>query len=235
MFKLPRPAALGQLRFGGRLGWARGAAGALFGVILASVFGHLPPDANHWQWIVAPIGASAVLVFAVPASPLAQPWSVMGGSMLSALTGLTVGHSVGVPLLAAGLSVGAAIAVMTYMRCLHPPGGACAIAGALAANAADGGWLGLMVPLFINVIALIGAGWLYNNLTGHAWPHVPVQAPPSVPDRTGGAWAGNYERADLDAVLDEWDEVLDVNRQDLDALFRAVERRVLRRRESEGK
>ncbi len=231
MIKLSRPAALGQLRFGGRLGWARGAAGALIGVALAAMFGLSVPDAYHWPWIVAPVGASAVLVFAVPASPLAQPWSVLGGNMLSALTGLLVGHAVGVPLIAAGLAVALAIAVMTYARCLHPPGGACAIVGVLAASAANGGWSSVLLPLLLNVLALIGMGWLYNNLTGHAWPHVPVQAPP-MPQ---GTWAGTYEKADLDAVIEEWDEVLDVNVQDLDALFRAVERRVLRRWEDDLK
>lgn len=231
MFKLPRPAAIGQLRFGGRLGWARGAVGALLGIALAATLGLSLPDAWHWPWIVAPVGASAVLVFAVPASPLAQPWSVLGGNVLSALTGLVVGHLVGVPMLAAGLAVGLAIAVMIYARCLHPPGGACAVLGALAAAAPDGGWSGLLVPLVLNVIALVGAGWLYNNLTGHAWPHIPVQAPP-MPQ---GTWAGTYHQSDLDAVLEEWDEVLDVNRQDLDALFRAVERRVLRRWEDDLK
>lgn len=225
MFRFPRPTALGQLRFGGRLGWARGAAGALVGIALAATLGLSLPHAWHWPWIVAPVGASAVLVFAVPASPLAQPWSVLGGNMLSALTGLAVGELVTTPMLAAGLAVALAIAVMTSARCLHPPGGACAVVGVLAATVPDGGWLALLLPLLLNVIALIGAGWLYNNLTGHAWPHVPAQAPPMPP----GTWAGMYETADLDAVLEEWDEVLDVNRQDLDSLFRAVERRVLRR------
>lgn len=231
MFKLFRPTAPGQLRFGGRLGWARGAAGALLGIALAATAGLMLPHAWHWPWIVAPVGASAVLVFAVPASPLAQPWSVLGGNMLSALTGLVIGYLVAPPMLAAGLAVALAIAAMTYARCLHPPGGACAVVGVLAAAAPEGGWSALLAPLLLNVIALIAAGWLYNNLTGHAWPHVPVQAPP-MPT---GTWAGMYEKADLDAVLDEWDEVLDVNRQDLDALFRAVERRVLRRWEDDLK
>jgi CBS domain-containing membrane protein len=35
---------------------------------------------------------------------------------------------------------------------------------------------------------------------------------------------------DLDAVLEDWDEVLDVAREDLDALFRSVEARVNARR-----
>ena len=155
MFKFPRPTAFGQLRFGGRLGWARGAAGALFGVLVAAVLGRLLPQAQHWPWIVAPVGASAVLVFAVPASPLAQPWPVFGGNMVAALTGLVAGHVVGTPLLAAGLAVGLAIAAMTYARCLHPPGGACAILGALAATAPGGGWMALLLPLGLNLIALV--------------------------------------------------------------------------------
>lgn len=231
MIRLPRPAAWGQLRFGGRLGWARGAVGALFGVALAAVLGKLMPSAPQWPWIVAPVGASAVLVFAVPASPLAQPWSVLGGSMVAALTGLFVGHVIGDPLTAAGISVGLAIATMTLARCLHPPGGACAILGALAATSPTGSSAGLLLPLLVNLVALVFAGWLYNNVTGHPWPHIPLQAPP-MPI---GTWAGTYERADLDAVLEDWDEVLDVAPADLDALFRAVERRVLRRWEDDHK
>lgn len=231
MIRLPRPAAWGQLRFGGRLGWARGAVGALFGVALAAVLGKLMPSAPQWPWIVAPVGASAVLVFAVPASPLAQPWSVLGGSMVAAITGVIAGQIVGDPLLAAGFSVGLAIGTMTLARCLHPPGGACAILGALAATSPSGDAIGLLLPLFVNLLALVFAGWLYNNVTGHPWPHIPLQAPPSPK----GTWAGSYERADLDAVLEDWDEVLDVAPADLDALFRAVERRVLRRWEDDHK
>ena len=231
MIRLPRPAAWGQLRFGGRLGWARGAVGALFGVALAAVLGKLMPSAPQWPWTVAPVGAPAVLVFAVPASPLAQPWSVLGGSMVAAMTGLLVGHVIGDPLTAAGVSVGLAIATMTLARCLHPPGGACAILGALAATSPTGSSAGLLLPLLVNLVALVFAGWLYNNVTGHPWPHIPLQAPP-MPK---GTWAGTYERADLDAVLEDWGEVVDVAPADLDALFRAVERRVLRRWEDDHK
>lgn len=231
MFTLPRPTAFAQLRFGGRLGWARGAVGALFGVALAALLGKTLPGTHHWPWIVAPIGASAVLVFAVPASPLAQPWSLLGGNLISALTGLLIGNLTGDPFAGVGLSVGLAIVAMTYARCLHPPGGACAVLGALAGASPDGGWLGLLLPLLLNIAALGVAGWLFNNMTGHAWPHVP--APPKPMPR--GTWAGTYETADLEAVLEEWDEVLDVSPEDLDALFRAVEQRVLRRWEDDHK
>jgi CBS domain-containing membrane protein len=108
--------------------------------------------------------------------------------------------------------VAAAIGVMSLTRCLHPPGGACALFACLYTGSAAL----LLAALLANVIALVAAGWLWNNLTGHPWPHhVRAAAPPPA-----------YSPADLDAVLEEWDEVLDVSREDLDALFRAVEARI---------
>ena len=212
----------------GRLGWLRGAVGAVVGVALAAVLASIAfgTDDPALPWLVAPLGASAVLAFALPASPLAQPWSVLGGDMLSALVGLIVVHFIPSPMLAAPIAVGSAIAVMSLCRCLHPPGGACALFAVLCGPlVAEHGWTALMLPLGLNVAGLMTAAWLYNNLTGHSWPHHLQPVPQPAPD----GWLGSYEGSDLDAVLEEWDEVLDVSRDDLDALFRAVERRVQRR------
>lgn len=212
----------------GRLGWLRGAVGAVLGIALAAIIASLFIGADNpaLPWLVAPVGASAVLAFALPASPLAQPWSVVGGNILSALVGLALWHFIPVTAVAAPLAVGAAIAAMSLCRCLHPPGGACALLAVLSGPmVAEHGWMALMLPLIVNVLALTAMAWLYNNLTGHDWPHHLQAAPQPAPQ----GWLGSYEPADLDAVLEEWDEVLDVNRDDLDALFRAVERRVQRR------
>lgn len=217
----------------GRLGWARAAFGALLGVAFAALAGTLLARLGDpaGPWLLAPIGASAVLVFALPASPLAQPWPVFGGSMLSALAGLAAAALAPHPPLACAIAVAGAIAAMMVARCLHPPGGACALLGALgAAQGPLHGLAAVVLPLGANVLALLAAGWLYNNLTGHAWPHHVPRAP--LPPQ---GWIGSYEPADLDAVLDEWDEVLDVSREDLDALFRAVERRVQRRWPERGR
>ncbi|MEO0032321.1 MAG: hypothetical protein RIS94_2079 [Pseudomonadota bacterium] len=218
---------------GGRLGWARNALGALVGIALAGLVTQALIRATGSAapaWLVAPLGASAVLVFAVPASPLAQPWSVFGGNMISAAIGLALGHAIGVPWAAASLAVGGAIAAMTLARCLHPPGGACALLCALGAQTSHWGWDFLMLPLALNLGLLVLAGSLWNNATGHPWPHRPHPAP-VLPT---GTWAGTYASADLDAVLAEWDEVLDVDREDLDALFREVEQRVLKRWQAGG-
>src|SRR5262249_17523319 len=81
-------------------------------------------------WLIAPLGASAGIVFALPTSPLAQPWSVIGGNTLSGLVAITVLHLMPAgswPPLAPALAVALAIAVMLNTRCLHPPGGAVAL------------------------------------------------------------------------------------------------------------
>lgn len=211
----------------GHLGWARGAFGAGLGIAFAGiatwlVLGFMPGGRiEALPFLVAPLGASAVLVFSVPASPLAQPWSVAGGNLLSAAIGLTAGHLLGNPWLAGSIAVGTAIAVMSLARCLHPPGGACALLCALGATGKipwDATW---MMPIAANVLLLCAMGWLYNNLTGHPWPHRPPRVPPTV--------RPVYSREDIVAVLDDWNEVLDVDVDDLDAFVQALLRRGERR------
>lgn len=67
--------------------------GAGTGLAVTSMFSHwLLGEVNIW--FIAPMGASAVLLFGVPSSPLAQPWSIVGGNVLSALIGVTVGIAI---------------------------------------------------------------------------------------------------------------------------------------------
>lgn len=217
-----------NLHAAGHLGWTRGAVGAGLGIMAAAAITALVLGGNDGglPLLVAPLGASAVLVFAVPASPLAQPWPVIGGDLISAAIGLAVGHFVGIPWLAGALAVGAAIAVMSLARCLHPPGGACALLCALGASGPGGGGWTVMLAIAANVLALTLFGWLYNNLTGHPWPHR-APAPPRPQAATG---ALPYTREDLEAVLAEWNEVMDIDVNDLDAIYQALGRRVARKR-----
>jgi CBS domain-containing membrane protein len=202
----------------------RGAIGGAFGVGVAGATGLavLGSSSSALPWLVAPVGASAVLVFAVPASPLAQPWSVIGGSVLSATVGLVAGHIVGVPVLAAALALGLAIGVMSIGRCLHPPGGACALLYALGAAGPEHWGMSHLLVIATNIVVLAGAGWLYNNLTGHPWPHRPVHIPAVVAPTPHAAAVHQA----LTEVLAEWNEVIDADIDDLDAIFQAVERRV---------
>ncbi|MEO8057771.1 MAG: HPP family protein [Burkholderiales bacterium] len=166
-----------------------------------------------WPWLVAPLGASAVLVFGVPASPLAQPWAVVGGNTLSALVGVLCVRWVGSPELAAALAVGGAIGLMFALRCLHPPGGASALLVALT-GVSDPAFA--LYPVLANSLLLMLAGVAYNNMTRRAYPHALRPLAETVHD--GDAEAEALDEA-LGAVLARYNQVLDISRDDLKALL----------------
>ena len=199
----------------------RACAGAFIGILLAAVLCRLlGASASMAGWLVAPLGASAVLVFATPASPLAQPWSVIGGNTLSCLIGLGCAAWIPQPLLAAPAAVAIAIVAMITLRCLHPPGGAMALSGVLAHAA------GIQFPLttaLANSLFLVLAGIGYNSLTGRRYPHVQLKP-------ADGGGATRFNAADLDAVLARYNQVLDVSRDDLGALLAGAELEGYRRR-----
>jgi CBS domain-containing membrane protein len=147
--------------------------GALVGIALtAALSSLLGISAETLPAMVAPMGASAVLLFAVPASPLAQPWPIVGGNLISAVVGVTVARFVPDLWIAAGVAVAAAILVMSVLRCLHPPGGASALLAVLGGHAVQSeGYLFAFAPVGLNSLLLVGAGWLFHRVSGHSYPH----------------------------------------------------------------
>ena len=181
--------------------------------------------------LVAPMGARAVLVFAVFASPLAQPWPVIGGNIVSAFVGVTASSLVQSQALAAGLAVGGAILAMSLLRCLHPPGGAAALTPVIGGPAvAAAGWLFPIVPVGINAVILATTGVLFHRLTRHSYPHRP--APASV---TAPLHDATPHSDDLDAALADLGETFDIGRDDLARLFESVRRHSASRRGSGDK
>ncbi|MEO5707617.1 MAG: HPP family protein [Alteraurantiacibacter sp.] len=211
--------------------WGRGALGATLGIGLtalasAVLLGRVAPGL---PLIVASMGASAVLVFVRPASPFSQPWPVIGGNVIAGLAGLlagrVTGQMAGGPMLACALAVGLTIAGMSLLRALHPPGGGTALVYALGATGSDQwGWY-YLTPLVVNVALLAASGWLYNNLTGHSWPHrMEVPVPPRMP-----YGLPPVSRDHVEAVLADWTEAIDVDEDDLLAFIQAVERQRARK------
>lgn len=204
--------------------------GALIGIFLTGLLCHLAGGTvvSSLPWLVAPLGASAVLVFAVPGSPLAQPWSVVGGNTVSALVGIAVvqgTYLMGFPELAAGLAVAMAIALMLALRCLHPPGGATALMMVLG-GISDPAFA--FNPVLLNSVLLVAAGIAYNNATRRSYPH--TQLPPA-----SGVLSGKTRQldADLDAMLARYNQVLDVSRDDLQALLAGTQLRAYDRKLAE--
>ena len=205
----------------------RGCAGALFGLVLTGLIGRLTlgqvPGA---AWLIAPMGASAVLLFAVPASPLAQPWSIIGGNISAALIGVTCGLLVHDTMIAAALAGALAIGAMFLLRCLHPPSGAVALTAVLGGPAIHAmGYHFVLMPVGFNSVVLLGAALFFNNATGRRYPHT---AQPERANRhdTGDAVPTarlGFSADDLDSVLKTYNQVLDISRDDLQTILTQTE------------
>lgn len=206
--------------------------GALIGVgatglICSLLLGNDP----HLPLLVAPMGASALLLFAIPSSPLAQPWSIIGGNTVSALIGLIVGRYVPEPAIAAGSAVALAIAAMSLLRCLHPPGGAVALTAALGGPLVSAYGLGFaFVPVGLNALVLTLFGVLFHRFSSHSYPHrVPVAINPHGTKDLPPSNRIGFNEADIDAALGDLGETFDIDRSDLDQLLRRVEMHALSR------
>lgn len=180
----------------------------------------------HLLWLVASIGASAVLVFAVPHGALSQPWAVLGGQGISALAGLVVAHVAGAGLLPAALAVSLAILAMHTLRCIHPPGGATALSAVLAAGEGHlPGWSFLFTPVLLNATVLVAAGVLLN--APFAWRRYPVAwAFRHAAQAPGSALAPEepFTPRQLRDALAELDSLVDISDEELQALYQALKR-----------
>jgi CBS domain-containing membrane protein len=185
------------------------------------VYAELPLRTADLPIIVAPLGASAVLVFAVPASPLAQPWPVVGGNIISTLVGVAAFYAIPQVSIAAGAAVGAAILVMSLLRCLHPPGGAAALTAVIGSQGIhDAGFAFAFAPVGINSIALVSLAMLFHRVSGHSYPHQPAAPAPTIAEERQQA---GFHAQDIDRALEDLHESFDIGREDLDLLLSRAE------------
>ncbi|WP_442679821.1 HPP family protein [Sphingomonas sp. ASY06-1R] len=190
--------------------------GALLAIGLTALMCHwLLPGAN--PYLAAPIGASAVLVFALPASPLSQPWPVIGGNVVSGLVGVLAAHLLPRPELAAAVAVGGAILAMSLLRCLHAAGGGTALVTALPAPAvAASGYGFALLPVAINAVLLVAIAMLFHRFSGHSYPHRPAA-------RVAAPAPADFHRDDIDRALADMGDAFDISRDDLDLLLMRAE------------
>ena len=210
---------------------ALGALGALLGLGSAAWFSqHMLAGLN--PWFIAPMGASAVLLFAVPSSPLAQPWSIVGGNLVAALIGVTCARWVPDVALSCALAGSLAIAAMFWLRCLHPPSGAVALTAVLGGPAVHAlGYAFVLWPVAIDSLLLLMAALAFNVSARRRYPHRPPAPAPThrTRDLPPSARVG-LTLQDLHAAIEARGELLDVSEDDLQELFVEAEHRAWRRR-----
>lgn len=184
------------------------------------------------HWLIAPMGASAVLLFAAPASPLAQPWSIVVGNGVSALMGVICASLIPDLALASACAVMLAIAAMFLTRSLHPPGGAVALTAVIGGEGIRQLGLGyVLLPVLINSLLLLALGLLYNRALGRRYPNggKPVPNRHQTADPEPSARLAT-QATDIDFALEKHGELLDISRQDLQELLQEAQLHALRER-----
>jgi len=140
--------------------------GAFLGIALVAWVDHYFFDGTDLSLMIGSFGASAVLIYGAPRSPLAQPRNLIGGHVLSAIVGVTcwiLFHHY--PWLAEAMAVATAIAVMHATRTLHPPGGATSLIAVIgSAGVHKLGYLYVLIPATLGPVMMLFVAMLVNNI-----------------------------------------------------------------------
>lgn len=161
----------------------RASVGALIGILIT---GYVTEAALGMSMglplLIAPMGASAVLLFAASHSPLAQPWNVLGGNTIAAFVGVFTYMWLKDPIAASGIALAGSIGLMSLLGCLHPPSGAIALTAVLGGSAVhDLGYTFVLWPVGANTVLLLVSALIFNNLTGLRYPPREEAAPEPMP------------------------------------------------------
>lgn len=204
----------------------RAGLGALVGLGLTGMFLLSPSVDPEWGlFLVAPFGATSVLLFAVPNSPLAQPWSAIVGNTVAAIVGVAVCLLIADPILRVALAVGLAITATILCRAVHPPAGAVAMTAAMSPDmvAHLGFWFAL-TPIAVGTIALVVIATVYARLTGRHYPFRQFDDPSShgTENRNPIERLGLSEQ-ELTGILEHYRQSFNLGVEDLARLIGAAE------------
>ncbi|MBJ8418001.1 HPP family protein [Acinetobacter courvalinii] len=191
--------------------------GALCGLAISSLISWYVLGGMN-AWYIAPMGASSVLLFAVPNSPLAQPWNVVVGNTLAGLIGVACTQLMPDLTTAFSVAVGLAIFMMMTTDSLHPPSGAVAITAVLGGEAVHRlGFHFILYPVLLNSILLLVFAVVFNRLIGRHYPltaHVNERSKDPTPTQKV-----SIQPKDIEYALEHHTELLDISQYDLEKII----------------
>ena len=203
----------------------RAGFGALIGLGIAGFVLSFLDLQGVGLYLIAPFGASSVLLFAVPNSPLAQPWSAIVGNSVAALAGVAVCYVIPDPVLRVAVAVGLAITIMIVARAVHPPGGAVAMVVAMNPDiATELGFRFALTPVAAITAILVLTAVLYARATGRKYPlrHFDDKSPFQTADRSPIERLG-LDKGELNSILQQYRQSLNLGVEDLARLIGAAE------------
>ena len=166
------------------------------------------------------MGASAVLVFAVPHGKLSQPWALFGGHLSSAFVGVACYMLIPNLFVAAGLAVGLAIGAMHVLRCIHPPGGATALVAVVGTAQIHAlGFEYVFTPVLLNTLIIFSTAFIFNSF--FPWRRYPTSMMrfSDLPSIEAEKPSRYIEKEYIERALSDIDLVVDLNVETLQELF----------------
>jgi CBS domain-containing membrane protein len=194
----------------------RSALGAWLGLgVTALVLYHTAPNI---LWLVAPIGATTVLLFLMPHSPASAPWSIIGGYLTAAVSSAMAIYLIPYPPIRAATAVALCIWLMTRLNCAHPSAGAAALLLTLGSSQLNSQWLSLLGLLTANIATLLLTALVINRLIlRRRYPYHPT-APDPLTSPIALAEL-SISHADLDKAIRSSDSFIDVQENELLAIY----------------
>lgn len=194
--------------------------GGIISITLVAYISYQFTGAQGASLIVPSMGASAVLLFAVPHGRLSQPWALLGGHLVSAVIGVSVFYMVPDVYLACGLAVGLAIGAMHLLGCIHPPGGATALAAIIGGPAIHVlGYQYALMPILLNTVIILIVAVVFNS--SFPWRRYPVSLMrfSEVPASDQAKPEHVIDKKHLEHAIADMDLVVDITVDDLQRLF----------------
>ncbi|AGT09765.1 HPP family protein [Paracoccus aminophilus] len=206
----------------------RASFGAFAAVLVVGLFLRVTGlGSPHGLHLIAPFGASSFLLFAVPNSPLAQPWSAIVGNGVAAIAGVAAALWIPNYELSLAAALGGAILLMHLTRALHPPGGAVALTAALSPEMIrDTGFDFVLSPVMLGTAMLVALAALYASLTGRRYPFRQTEpAHEPEPEEEPQRDPLGLTREELGHLLSDFRQSANIGVEDLARLIAAAEDR----------
>lgn len=201
-------------------------AAALLAVSLA---GFASREALHGivgPFLLASMGASSVLLFVVPSSPMSRPWPFVGGHLVSGLVGVTCAQFIPDIALAAATAATGSILAMHFLRCMHPPGSATALLAVVGGDAVHHlGYQFLLTPVAINVAIMLAFALVFWHFS-HRLQRRTSRLLEGEIHRGEERWLSSgpsFSEHDLNRAMAEMDTFLDISREDLNEIYQRAQ------------
>ena len=149
-----------------------GGVAAMLGIALLSLGQSMNAG---WQLLMAPFGATAVLLFAAPLSPFSKTLNVIGGHLLTATIGLLFAEYIDFGSWTVAVATGLAIALMVITNTLHPPAGA----NPILIIQSQQGWTFLMEPVLLGAIGLVISAKVFEKMKVYFHQYKRLKTPDS--------------------------------------------------------